>query len=378
MRITDIKSYHPSDGTRNSIFVQVLTDEGIAGVGQPYTIGPDEGVLGVIQSITPWFAGQDPSRIEWLMRRARNNMRFPLGQVAWSALSGIEMALWDIQGKALGLPVYMLLGGRMRERVRLYHGIHGETPEKLAEEAQARVAEGYTGLKMFPCPGYASSPWGKVVRDSAARMEAVRRAVGDSIDIAVDIHTTVLEPARARELVEAMEPYRLFFVEEPVRPDNISTMARFREMVRVPVATGENLYGVTMFNELLDAEAVDIIQPDLCVCGGLLEAKKICAAAEAHYVTVSPHNPLGLLSTAAAVHLAASTPNFIVLEYHGDHDKPKAAFVDDPWTPKGGWFELPARPGLGMELDLKAIAKHPTKPWGRGFPTHPDGAPAYI
>jgi len=378
MLIKDIKTYHASDGARNSIFLHVLTDEGVTGVGEPYTIGPDEGVIGLIESIKPWFVGQDPSRIEWLMRRARNNMRFPLGQVAWSALSGIEMALWDIQGKALDLPVYMLLGGKVRDKIRLYHGIHGDTPDTLAENARALVAEGYTGLKMFPCPGYADSPWNRVVRDSAARMEAVRKAVGDSIDIAVDIHTTVVESSKARELIEAMEPYRLFFVEEPVRPDNIATMARLREQVRVPIATGENLYGVTMFNELLDAEAVDIIQPDLCVCGGLLEAKKICAAAEAHYVTVSPHNPLGLLSTAAAVHLAASTPNFIVLEYHGDHARPKAAFVDDPWTPENGYFALPTRPGLGMELNVEAIEAHPTKPWSRGFPTHPDGAPAYI
>jgi galactonate dehydratase len=378
MLIKDIKTYHPSDGARNSIFLHVFTDEGITGVGQPYTIGPDEGVIGLIESIKPWFVGQDPSRIEWLMRRARNNMRFPLGQVAWSALSGIEMALWDIQGKALELPVYMLLGGKVRDKIRLYHGIHGDTPDMLAENARALVAEGYTGLKMFPCPGYADSPWNKVVRDSAARMEAVRKAVGGSIDIAVDIHTTVVEASKARELIEAMEPYRLFFVEEPVRPDNIATMARLREQVRVPIATGENLYGVTMFNELLDAEAVDIIQPDLCVCGGLSEAKKICAAAEAHYVTVSPHNPLGLLSTAAAVHLAASTPNFIVLEYHGDHTRPKAVFVDDPWTPENGYFALPTRPGLGMELNVEAIESHPTKPWSRGFPTHPDGAPAFI
>ena len=378
MLIKDIKTYHASDGARNSIFLHVLTDEGITGVGEPYTVGPDEGVIGLIESIKPWFVGQDPSRIEWLMRRARNNMRFPLGQVAWSALSGIEMALWDIQGKALDLPVYMLLGGKVRDKIRLYHGIHGDTPDMLAESARALVSEGYTGLKMFPCPGYADSPWNRVVRDSAARMEAVRKAVGDSIDIAVDIHTTVVESSKARELIEAMEPYRLFFVEEPVRPDNIATMARLREQIRVPIATGENLYGVTMFNELLDAEAVDIIQPDLCVCGGLLEAKKICAAAEAHYVTVSPHNPLGLLSTAAAVHLAASTPNFIVLEYHGDHTKPKAAFVDDPWTPVDGHFSLPTRPGLGMELDIEAIEAHPTKPWSLAFPTHPDGAPAYI
>lgn len=378
MIIREIRTYHAHDGTRNSIFVQVLTDEGITGVGQPYTIGPDEGVLGTIESIKPWFLGQEPSRIEWLTRRARNNMRFPLGQVAWSALSGIEMALWDIKGKASGLPVYMLLGGKVRDRVRVYHGVQGSTPEELAENARDLLSQGYTAFKIFPCPGYAEKPWSQVLRESTARLEAVRKAVGESADIGVDIHATLREPARAREMTEALQPYRPMFVEEPVRPDHFQTMARLREQIRVPVATGENLYGVTQFNELLDAEAADIIQPDLCVCGGLLEAKKICASAEAHYVTVAPHNPLGLLSTAACVHLAASVPNFLILEYHGDHARPRGRFVDDSWRPVNGYFHLPSRPGLGMELDLEAIAAAPAKPWDRGFPTHTDGAPAFI
>ena len=378
MIVRDIKTFHAHDGARNNIFLQVLTDEGVTGVGEPYTIGPDEGVLATIESIKPWFVGQDPSRIEWLMRRARNNMRFPPGQVAWSALSGIEMALWDIMGKALGLPVYMLLGGKARDRVRVYHAIHGGTPEELAENASPLVSQGYTALKLFPCPGYAERPWGQVLRESAARLEAVRKAVGDSVDIGVDIHATLREAVRAREMTEALEPYRPMFVEEPVRPEHFATMAWLRQQVRVPVATGENLYGLTQFNELLDAAAADIVQPDLCVCGGLLEARKIAAAAEAHYVTVAPHNPLGLLSTAACVHLAACTPNFIILEYHGDHARPKSAFVDDPWRPVEGYFPLPTRPGLGMELDLAAIAAHPPRPWSRGFPTYPDGAPAFI
>ena len=379
LKITDIRTYRCHDGARGSLFLQVRTDEGLTGVGEPYTIGPDEGIVGLVESAAPWFVGQDPSRIEWLLRRARNTMRFPLGQVGWSALSGIEHALWDIAGKAANLPVYMLLGGRFRDRVRVYHAIYDPTPEKLAETAQALVAQGYTAFKTTPYPPeWRLKPWNEVLRESARRMEALRKAVGPDADIGLDFHATLREPARARQLAAAVAPYRPMFVEEPVRPEHIASTAQLRAQLGVPLATGENLYGLSQFADLLDAEAADIIQPDLCSAGGLLEGKKIAALAEAHYVTVAPHNPLGLLSTAVSVHLAACTPNFLILEYHGDHAKPKAQFVDDPWKPVDGYFALPTRPGLGMELDLDAIARHPPKPWDRGFPTYSDGAPAFI
>jgi galactonate dehydratase len=206
----------------------------------------------------------------------------------------------------------------------------------------------------------------------------LRKAVGDHIDLAVDLHSTLREPARAKQISEALSDFRLMFVEEPVRPDYIPSTARLRRELRVPLATGENLFGITQFAELFDQDAVDIIQPDLLVCGGLLEGRKIAAMAEANYVTVAPHNPLGLLSTALGVHYAASINNFTILEYHGDHKQDKARFVDEMWEPVDGYFELPTKPGLGMELNLEAIAASPPKHWNRGFPTQADGAPAFI
>ena len=381
MKITDIKTYQCSDGRRNNVFLQVFTDEGITGVGEPYTVGPDEGVVGVIENMKPWFVGQDPSRIEWLLRRARNTMRFPLGQVAWSALSGIEHALWDIAGKAAGVPVYMLLGGKFRDRVRAYHAIYDPEPEKLAETALALCEEGYTAFKTTPYPPeWRSLAWNKVVRESARRMEIFRDRVGEDVDLGLDVHATLLEPIRAYQIAEAVAPYRPMFIEEPVRPEQVPSTARLRERLRVPIATGENLYNLDEFVTLLDAQAADIIQPDLCVCGGLLEGKKIAAVAEANYVTVAPHNPLGLLSTAVSVHFAACIPNFVILEYHGDHAKPKAQFIDDhePWKPVNGYFELPTRPGLGMELNLDAIERSPPIHWNRGFPEYNDGTPSFI
>jgi galactonate dehydratase len=379
VKITDILTFHCSDGTRNTIFVQVHTDEGLVGVGEPYTIGPDEGILALLESIKPWFVGQDPSRIEWLLRRARNAMRFPQGPVGWSALSGIDHALWDIAGKAAGLPVYMLLGGRFRDRVRVYHGVQGRSPEELAENGLALIEEGYTALKTSPYgPEWRSLLWNEVLREAARRLEALRTAVGEDIDVGVDVHATLMEPVRAEQLTAALAPYRPMFVEEPVRPEHFPSFARLRERLQVPLATGENLYGLAQFVTLIDAQGVDIIQPDLCSCGGILEAKKIAAVAEANYVTVAPHNPLGLLSTAVSVHLAASIPNFVILEYHGDHARTKARFVDDPWKPVDGYMPLPTKPGLGMELDLDTIAESPPIAWDRGFPQYPDGSAGFI
>ena len=380
MKITDIRTFHCSDGVRNNVFLQVHTDEGIVGVGEPYTVGPDEGVLALIDSIKPWFVGQDPSRIEWLLRRARNNMRFPIGPVGWSALSGIDHALWDIAGKAAGLPVYMLLGGRHRDKVRVYHGVGGDTLEELADNARALIDEGYTALKTSPYSGdWRAGPWNAVVRGAAARLEALRDAVGPDVDIGVDVHATLVEPMRAEQIAAAMAPYRPMFIEEPARPEHFPSFARLRERIDVPLATGENLYGLAQFVSLIDAGGVDIIQPDLCSGGGLLEAKKMAAVAEAAYVTIAPHNPLGLLSTAVCTHFAASTPNFVILEYHGDHARPeKAKFVDDPWKPVDGWMPLPTRPGLGMDLNVEAIESSPPVAWNRGFPEYADGSPGFI
>ena len=306
-------------------------------------------------------------------------MRFPLGQVAWSALSGIDHALWDIAGKVAGEPVYSLLGGPTRDKVRVYHGVYGASPEALAAKALELQAEGYTAFKTGPFPpNWPEIPWAATLRNAEARIAAMRDALGAAAGIAIDIHVKLREPAKALELVRTLTPYRLMFVEEPARAEFIGSTARLREEFRVALATGENLYGIARYAELIDADAVDIIQPDLLCCGGLLEAKKIAAIAEAHYVTVAPHNPLGLLSTATAVHHAASIPNFTILEWGSDHKKKKAQFVDEAWSPVNGYFQLPTKPGIGMELDLKAIANNPPMHWNRGFPVHDDGSPAFI
>jgi galactonate dehydratase len=379
MKITDIKTFHANDGQRNSIFLEIETDEGITGVGEAYSIGPDRSVIAMIDEMKPWFVGQDPGRIEWLIRRAKNTMRFPLGQVAWSAISGIDLALWDIAGKAAGLPVYSLLGGKTRDRVRVYHGIYGDSPEEVGEHAVRLMDEGYSAFKTSPLPSnWREIPWRKTLREAEHRMSAIRDAIGDSPDLAVDVHVAIRETALSLELARVITPYRLMFIEEPARAEFIESSAALRREFRVALATGENLYGLHRYTELLNADAVDIIQPDLLCCGGLLEAKKIAAVAEAHYVTVAPHNPLGLISTAAGVHHAASINNFAILEWHGDHKKKKSEFINESWIPVNGYFELPTQPGLGMTLNHDAIAASPPAPWDRGFAAYSDGSPGFL
>jgi len=379
MKITGITTFHAFASGRNNIFIEVATDDGITGVGEAYSIGPDRSVIAIIDEMTPWFVGQDPGRIEWLLRRAKNTMRFPLGQVAWSALSGIDIALWDIAGKAANVPVFKLLGGPTRDKVRVYHGIYGDSLEELGENARQLMDEGYTAFKTSPVPrNWREIPWAQTLRAADERMAAIRKAIGDSPDLAVDVHTAIREHGKSVELARVITPYKLMFIEEPAGAEFIASTANLRKEFRVALATGENLYGLARYTELLDADAVDIIQPDMLCVGGLLEAKKIAAVAEAHYVTVAPHNPLGLLSTAAGVHHSASINNFAILEWHGDHKKKKAEFINEPWVPVDGHFELPTQAGIGMTLNHEVIAANPSQHWDRGFGTYEDGAPGYL
>ena len=286
MKIIDIQSYGVNLGDGNHVFVKVISDEHIYGIGEAYRVGPDAATIAVIDDFKSWLIGEDPFRIEHLWRVMYNGSRFPGGSIGYAALSGIEIALWDLKGRALGRPVYELIGGRCRDRVRVYRGIGGATPEALAAEARRAVDEGFTAVKMAPQPPDSEKmPWGVVLRGTAQRMEAVRKAVGDAVDIGLDPHARIFEPYKARELAEAVRPYRPMFVEEPLRPENIPALAALRREVGVPIATGEMLYTKYAFRDILAAGAADILQPDLLICGGLLEAKKIAAMAEAHYVT---------------------------------------------------------------------------------------------
>ncbi len=379
MKITRIETLLVHPDHRNLVFVKVHTDEGIVGIGEAYSAGPDRATEAVIADFAEWLVGRDPTEIERLWTLMYAGSRFPGGVVVNSAISGIEQALWDIAGKALGVPVYKLLGGACRDRIRVYQSPHGRTPEELADNAVALIERyGYTALKIGPQPpDFASLPRNAVIRESARRLEAVRRAVGDDIDIGVDPHARMTDPAEAVALAEALKPYNPFFLEEPLRPENIDALARLAAHVNVPLATGEMLYTKYQFRDLLVREAVSIIQPDICCAGGLLECKKIAGMAEAFYVNLAPHNPMGPVATAANVHLSATCPNFIILEYIPDDRAPRRDLVKEPMKLVDGYLELPTAPGLGIELNEDAFAQYPYRSWRRSFPIRPDGSLAY-
>ena len=380
MKITGITCHIVDGGGRNILFVRTETDDGIVGWGEAFSVGPDLAVAATIDHLKEWILGDDPRDIERLWATMYQGLRFPPGSVGLAAISGIEHTLWDISAKALGLPVYRLLGGRVRDRVRVYQGCTGPTPEAAAQKALGLVQDyGYTAFKMSPFPpGDHLRPWNEVLREGPRHMAAVRDAVGDDVDIGLDVHAKVLEPMRALELARAVEPYNPFFFEEPIRPEGIREMAWLRRRSPVPIATGEALYAKFQFNDLVRQQAADIIQPDVCVCGGLMEMKKIAAIAEGHDVVVAPHNPMGPLAGAINLHFAASTTNFLVLEYRA-HDKGRwRELVKNPWTPVDGHLEIPDTPGWGLEVDEDALGRYPAITWRRGNPIRADNSPAFI
>ena len=379
MKITSIETFLVNMGHRNIPYVRVHTDEGIYGVGEAYSCGPDKATVECIRDFESWLVGRDPRDIEGLWQLMYAGSRFPGGMVLNAAISGIEHALWDIAGKAAGLPVYRLVGGKCRDKIRVYQAPRGNTPEELAENALALIEKyGYTAIKMGPLPsGWQTMPWAKAMRETERRGATVREAVGEDIDIGLDPHARLFEVSQAQELCRVVAPFRPFFVEEPLRPENYDAMQKLSQQVDVPLATGEMLYTRHEFRELLARQAVNIIQPDICLMGGLWEMKKVAAMADAHYVSVAPHNPCGPVATAVNVHFAASTHNFLILEYHADDEGPRREIVDEPIKLVNGYLEIPEKPGLGIDLNVEAMQKYPFKPWRRGFSFREDGALAY-
>ena len=380
IKITDIKTWLVGAGGRNTVFVKVYTDQGIDGIGEAYSCGPDEATVAVIADFKTWLVGQDPRNIEHLWSTMYNFTRFPGGLVVNAAISGIEHALWDISGKAAGLPVYMLLGGRCRDKIRVYQSVGGATPEACAEDAKRLVAKyGYTALKMSPHPPKGSEmPYNAVTRAAGKRVGAVRQAVGEDIDIGVDIHAKFFEISRAMRVAKEIEPFRPMWLEEAIRCENADAMKKLSDHVSIPLASGECNYTKHEFRDLLQAQALDIVQPDICLCGGVMEMKKIAAMAEAHYVTVAPHNPMGPLATTVNVHFAASTPNFFILEYHPDDEGARKDMLKEPLMVKDGYIPVPTKPGWGVELNEEAFRLYPAKRWKRGFEYRADGSVAYI
>ena len=398
MKITGMRVFMARDKDRPRVIAAMDTDEGITGWGECYNHGPDKALKPILEFLYPFLEGQDPTRIEYLMLFLMQQSRFPPGALGLTAISAIDHCLWDISAKALGVPVYKLIGGHARDRVRVYAGIYtAPDPHHARDEMDALNASyGLTAFKLSPYRiDMHKHRWGEVVRTSAEYFRSLRETVRSDYEIAFDAHAKIIEVSQAMQLGNALAPYDPLFFEEPLRPENFEAWTELKRGLNCTLATGESLYSRFEFLRLLQARGCDIIQPDICAVGGLLEMRKIAAIAEAHYVTIAPHNPMGPLATAINVHFCAAQPNFRILEYRLPHGpgysfeaggtgasaKPGegAYYVKDPYLPKEGHLELrPDRPGWGVEMDEEILARDDYVRWERKVPRRPDGSTGYV
>ncbi|RWM22741.1 MAG: galactonate dehydratase [Mesorhizobium sp.] len=372
MKIVAITTRVVNADMRNWVFVRIETDQpGLYGWGEATLEWKTQAVVGAVNDLAPLLIGRDPRDIEQAVRILKKHSFWRLGVIGMSAVSGIELALWDIFGKWLDQPVWRLLGGKVRDRVKVYtHLGLGDMravyetldAEPLVQRASEVVARGYRALKAVFIP-YSHYHAPLVEVDKVGRlMEALRKAVGPEVEIMVDFHGRPASASTALAYIDVLAPYRPMFIEEPLPPGETGALAQLAAKSRVPIATGERLVDRPEFDDLFRARAVDIVQPDICHCGGLLEAKKIAAMAEAVSVGVAPHNPLGPIAGAAALHFAVSTPNHLIQEEMVGAVPWYFEVVKGPIRMVDGCWQVPDAPGLGVEVDEAVADRHPYKP----------------
>jgi len=360
MKITGIKSIMADGGHRIVVFVKVETDQpGLIGWGEASLEGKPRAVVGCIEDMEPMLLGQDPLRVEHCWQILYRSGFWRLGVIGLSALSGIDQALWDIKGKELGRPVYELLGGRVRDNVRMYTHFGGDTPEAAARAALDKVERGWTAIKTVPVPITRALDGPLVLKQAEALVRAVREAVGDAIDILLDLHGR-LSPQMAIQYGKLFEPYHPLFLEEPCQAENPAAMAPVARALTTPIATGERLFTRWGFREILEHGAASLLQPDTCHAGGISELRRIAAMAEVYYAGLAPHNPYGPVATAACVQIDLACPNFVIQEIVDPEQAPEAmSLVKEPLPIVDGHILPPTKPGLGVEVDEAACARRP-------------------
>jgi galactonate dehydratase len=363
MRISSIRPLVMGTGWRNLTFVVVETDEGLQGVGEVRMINHTDALLGYLnEAARNHVLGSDPFAVEDLVQRMWRRDYARAGEIMMSAIAVVETACLDIVGKALDVPVYTLLGGPVRERIKAYaNGWYRveRTPEEFHAAALRVVERGYRGLKLDPFGDATNRLERRELVRSVELVEAVREAVGPDAEIFVEMHGR-FTPAAAIGIARELERFSPAWIEEPIPPENTKGLARVAAGITCPLATGERIHARHDFRELLELQCVDFLQPDLTMCGGVREGCKIAAWADVYSVLVAPHNVGGPVSTAAGLHFAAATPNFVVLEHFNDFAEEfvKAAAPGNPEV-VDGHFALPRGPGLGVVLDEALIAEHP-------------------
>ena len=344
MRITKMETFLVKP---RWLFLKIHTNAGIVGLGEPITEGRALTCATAVKEVEPYLIGKDPRAVAHHWQAIYRHAFYRGGPIMTSALSGIDQALWDIKGKALGVPIYELLGGPTRDRIRVY--AHARTPQEVKE----RRAQGFTAFKTGPAKKRPARPVeNKAAVDYVAeQFAALREVVGPEGDIGIDFHGAI-SPATAKLLIKVLEPFQPMFIEEPVNCQNVEAMADIARGTHLPIATGERIFTKWGFREILEKGAATILQPDLCHAGGITEVRLIAGMAEAYYATMAPHNPLGPISLAAGLQIAASIPNFLCQEQVSLGE----GYIKNPFTVKNGYIDLPKEPGLGIELDEAAMA----------------------
>lgn len=361
MKVTDIKTFVVDCFRTNWVFIKVYTDEGIDGVGEATLEYKEKALLGAVDHIRDYLIGKNPLDIEKHFHTIYRDAYWRGGAVLMSALSAVEMALWDILGKSLNTPVYQLLGGRIRDQVRIY--VNGwfsgaKDPHDFAQKAKIAVERGVTAMKWDP---FGKSYLEISNQDLDVALEcvaAVREAVGSNVDLLIEGHGRFNVPT-AIKIAKELEQFKPMFFEEPTPPDNLEALKAVRDKSPIAIAAGERLYTLKSYKDLFELRAADYIQPDISHAGGIMELKKIAAVSDAYYIPFAPHNPSGPVANAATLQLAACCPNFSILEI---------MFSDVPWRKdvtnelleyQDGLIQIPSKPGLGIEINEDECMKHP-------------------
>lgn len=344
------------------MFLRIHTDTEIYGLGEPILEGYTGAVEAVVNDFADYLIGKDPMTIEHHVNALYRGGFYRGGPIIMSAISGIEQALWDIKGKYYNCPVWDMLGGKCREKIKMYThlktaGAKSDFPvEKMLEITDERLKCGYKALKYSIIPPITPTLSEDDIEKHVDRFRRVREFIGGGVELAIDFHGRVA-PSSANVLIERLKTYTPMFIEEPCLPENVDAMVQIARKTTIPIAAGERLFGKWQYRELIEKQAVSIVQPDLCHVGGIFEAKKIAAMAETYYMSVAPHNPLGPISLAACLQLDACIPNFLVQEHPGNADFTDlgVGYIKNPFEIKNGYIDLPSASGLGVELDDEAI-----------------------
>ena len=363
------------------LFLKIDTDEGISGWGEPIVEGRAHTVVAAVEELSDYLIGQDPLQIEQHWQAMYRGGFYRGGPILMSAIAGVDQALWDIKGRYHDAPIHQLMGGKVRDRIRVYAWVGGETPDDIAKSAQNAIASGFSATKMVITGALQIVDSIAKVEAAAAKVAGIRDAVGSDLDIAVDFHGRIHRPM-APVLIKAIEPYNPLFIEEPVLPEHLEFMADLRRNTHIPIATGERLFSRYDFKRVLTLGAADIVQPDLSHAGGITECKKIAAMAEAWDVALAPHCPLGPIALAASLQVDATAHNAFIQEqsqgiaYNQSNDL--TDYLVDPAVMhfEDGYIDIPDGPGLGIEINEEYVRERAVQGhrWRNPLWRHDDGS----